>query len=267
MATADNGLVAVAYGPCRVKAKTGNGSKVEITEETDYPFSDRIRFSIRSKQPASFPIYFRIPSWADNAEFSLSEGTNTTSHPQKGTLFKVERLWKSGDVVTLNFNSKVRTETRENNSVAVAWGPLYFVLRIGEAFREVPASQGLLTPPTCVNWNIFPTSDWNYALDIDRDNPECTMITNSISTMPFAQKGEPVKLPGANTFTPWQQDVPIVLKVKARLLPSWGMNGASSAPVPASPVKTESGEALVELIPYGSSRLRISEFPTVQSNN
>jgi len=72
-----------------------------------------------------------------------------------------------------------------------------------------------------------------------------------------------VKLAGANEFYPWPEDVPIVLKIKARQVPQWGMNGANAAEVPLSPVKTNSPRTLVELIPYGCSRLRISEFPTV----
>jgi hypothetical protein len=181
----------------------------------------------------------------------------------------VDRVWKDGDVVTLDFNFKVRAETRRNNAVAIAWGPLYFVLRIGESFQKIAelalGDKHVMVPapPGCVNWRIAPTTDWNYALEIDRNNPQCTMIVNKISSIPFAQKGEPVKTAGASEFTPWQEDVPIVLKVKARHLPQWGMNGANAASVPVSPVKTDSPETLVELIPYGCSRLRIAEFPTV----
>ncbi len=268
MATADDGLVAALYGPCRFNAKVGHGSTIEITEETDYPFSDRVRFTIHTEKPVSFPVYFRIPSWANQAELSVSSNSNP-GHPQSGSLFKVEREWKNGDVVTLNFNFKIRAETRRNNAVAIAWGPLYFVLRIGEAFQKIPAltlsenTEPVSAPPGCVNWRIAPTTDWNYALAIDRESPQCTMVTNKISSMPFAQRGEPVKAPGATEFTSWQEDVPIVLKVKARHVPQWGMNGANAAAVPVSPVVTNSPETLVELIPYGCSRLRISEFPTV----
>jgi hypothetical protein len=268
MATADNGMVAALYGPCHFNAKVGHGAKIEITEETDYPFSDRIRITIHTKQPVSFPMYFRIPTWANRAKLSVSADSNS-SHPQSGNLFKVDRVWKDGDVVTLDFNFKVRAETRRNNAVAIAWGPLYFVLRIGESFQKIAelalGDKHVMVPapPGCVNWRIAPTTDWNYALEIDRNNPQCTMIVNKISSIPFAQKGEPVKTAGASEFTPWQEDVPIVLKVKARHLPQWGMNGANAASVPVSPVKTDSPETLVELIPYGCSRLRIAEFPTV----
>ena len=71
----------------------------------------------------------------------LRRGRPATPKPSRsGTVFKIEREWKDGDAVTLNFNFKVRTETRNNNAVAVAWGPLYFVLRIGEAFENIRSS-------------------------------------------------------------------------------------------------------------------------------
>ena len=118
-------------------------------------------------------------------------------------------------------------------------------------------------PPGCVNWGITATTPWNYALAIDRDHPQCTVVTNRISSMPFAQKGEPVKAGRSSEFVPWAEDVPLVMRVKARLVPEWGMHGANAAPVPLSPVRTDSPETVVELIPYGCSRLRIAEFPTV----
>ena len=70
------------------------------------------------------------------------------------------------------------------------------------------------------------------------------MVTNKTTSMPFAQKGELVKRPGASEFLPWQEDVPIVLKVKARRVPGWGMNGANAGDVPSSPVHIDSPETL-----------------------
>ena len=68
-------------------------------------------------------------------------------------------------------------------------------------------------------------------------------------------------LPGATNFVPWHADAPRVLRVKARKVPQWGMNGASADAVPVSPVAVTMPEGIVELIPYGCTRLRISEFP------
>ena len=285
MATADNGLVALGYGPSRFRAKVADGKTVEVVQETDYPFSDRVRVTVHCNEPLHFPLHFRIPSWSNQAEVSVV-GDPTPSHPESGTLFKVEREWKSGDAVTLNFNFKVRTETRKNDAVAVAWGPLYFVLRIGEAFEKIPeialgrpdgapggshggtragthagTHAGLtggatpIAPAGCVYWHIAPTTDWNYALSIDRNSPECEIVHRKISSIPFAQKGELVRVAGSTEYLPWHEDVPMILKVKAKLVPDWGMNGGNSGPVPASPVHTDQPETVVELIPYGCTRL------------
>ena len=71
-----------------------------------------------------------------------------------------------------------------------------------------------------------------------------------------------------------QQEEPIVLKAKARRVPQWkmqrGKNPASgrmvaamAEPPPDSPVTTEGPEVDVELVPFGCTRLRVAEFPTV----
>jgi len=52
------------------------------------------------------------------------------------------------------------------------------------------------------------------------------------------------------------------LTVKARKV-DWTMNGANAGEVPLSPVQATGSDTTIELIPYGCSRLRISEFPTV----
>lgn len=270
MATADRGLVTATYGPCQLSAKVADGAVVEIVEETDYPFSDHIRFTIRVDRPVSFPIYFRIPAWANEAKLAVN-GESLPRLPQRGAFFKADRTWTSGDSVSMQFNFKVRCETRRNKAVAIAWGPLYFVARIGESFQQLPgltvgdSDKIVPSPPGCLNWQITPTTDWNYALAIDRSSPQCALTRRPISSIPFAQRGEPVKLPGTHEFAPWQDDVPMVLHMKAKKVPLWGMNGANAGPVPASPVSTDSPETLIELIPYGCSRLRISEFPTTQT--
>ena len=60
-------------------------------------------------------------------------------------------------------------------------------------------------------------------------------------------------------FTP--DGAPVIVTAKARRLPEWGMDGASAAAPPVSPVKTGEPVEGVTLIPYGAAKLRITVFP------
>jgi hypothetical protein len=48
LATPDNGLAASMYAASSVTAKVGNGTSVTITEDTTYPFSEQITFTVRT---------------------------------------------------------------------------------------------------------------------------------------------------------------------------------------------------------------------------
>jgi hypothetical protein len=243
MATHNQGLAAVAYGPSRVTAKVADGVEVTIVETTDYPFDGVIRFELQAPRPVSFPLHVRIPAWAEGAQVAVVDKTVPV---EAGTFAVVNREWRPGDVVVLTLPMRVRTETRYNNSISVLRGPLVFSLKIGEQYTKLASHHDTL--PTA-DWEIRPTTPWNYGLLLDRADPDkdVSVVTRKPGTVPFAQ-----------------ENAPVVLKVKGRALPGWQLVDNSAGDPPPSPVVSDAPVTDLELIPYGSAHLRISEFPVVK---
>ena len=49
-----------------------------------------------------------------------------------------------------------------NDSVAIERGPLVYALKIGAEWKKVKDNSQF------ADWEVYPTTPWNYALDIDR---------------------------------------------------------------------------------------------------
>ena len=232
MATPDDGLAAMLYAPSEVSTVVRGGVRVTITEETGYPFRDTIQLAVNPAQIATFPLVLRVPVWAEHASIRVN------GVPEKDVMslsfHRIERTWKPGDRVEIRFPMAMQEVRGFNNAVSIQRGPLVYSLKIGEDWQK------LRDKAPAADWEVRPTTPWNYALDVH--------------SLRFREK--PV---GPWPFTP--AGAPVVAAAKARRLPEWTLDGASAAPPPVSPVKTDAPAESVTLIPYGAAKLRITVFP------
>jgi hypothetical protein len=133
-----------------------------------------------------------------------------------------------------------RATTWYNDSVAIERGPLVYSLKIRENWHEIKS----FGPSK--DWEVYPSSPWNYALVLDKNNPAASVkvIEKPMGAQPFSWDGAPVEL-----------------TARARRLPSWQIVDDSAGPLPVSPVTTKQAEETVTLIPYGAAKLRVTAFP------
>jgi len=262
MATNDNGLAAVAYGPSKVKAKVGNGKVVTIVEETNYPFDGLIKLRFITEKPVRFCIYLRIPAWAEKGLITYKGKTLTE---KGGSTVRLFARWDPDDIITLELPMIVRTEVRYNNSLSLLRGPLYFSLRIEKEYRSVRINYDNFSYKGSVDWEIHPKSPWNYGLMIDKTNPGrgIELKENETGRYPFADKGDMVWSADSLKYIPWDKDAAVVITTRGMRIPGWTIKDNSADIPPLSPVKPEGVPEVIQLVPYGSARLRITEFPVI----
>jgi hypothetical protein len=248
MATAGNGLAAVLLAPCRVTAQVGDGVEVTIAEETQYPFDESVRFRVSLPRPVGFPFLIRVPAWCPEAELRLN-GSETAATAAPGQFAVLDRTWKDGDMIELKLPMPVRlrTWTKNRNTVSVDRGPLTYSVRIAEKYVR---HGGTDRWPA---YDILPDSPWNYGLVLAGATP--------------ADSFRVVRQAWPADDQPFRWDtVPVQLHAQARRIPQWTLDEKGLVQeVQASPVKSEEPLENVVLIPMGAARLRVSAFPVIGS--
>jgi uncharacterized protein len=240
MASHDGGLAAVAYSPCEVRTIVGK-TPVHLSEATEYPFRGLVSITINPASEVSFPLRLRIPSWADGAEVRIN-GEQISIAANEG-FARIDRRWKAGDLVQLKFPLRPGLTRGYNDSVSIDRGPLVFSYPIGEDWVKL-RDRGMTA-----DWQVFPTSQWNYALAVNEKTIAKAPVTERpIGPSPFSLK-----------------ETPVTLRVEARRLPSWRAVDGAADPVPQSPVTSEEPQESVTLVPYAAAKLRVTAFPVLKS--
>lgn len=245
MATPDHALVAVAYAPNVLSTTLADGTRVRIAENTMYPFTGDISFIVDTSKSHRFPLRLRIPGWATGATVSLN-GKQQAGDALAGSFYTVDRQWNRGDRVVLHLPLQVRASEWYHDSVTLERGALIFSLRIGEQWRRLDHGMSHPAKSPAVDWEVRPTTPWNYGLAVDLAHPEesVRVVNRPLGQFPFSAEGTPIEL-----------------IVKGRQISDWKLVHGSAGPLPVSPVlSTEPVQSLI-LIPYGAAKLRITAFP------
>lgn len=126
---AADGFAAVLYGPVTVTS-TYRGEPVKIVEQTNYPFSDEIDFSVTVEKETEFTIYLRKPGWSKK----VSVASPGASVKEENGFYVIRKKWKTGDVIHLAVENEIQTEQTFDHQITLQRGAFVYAFNI--PFRE-----------------------------------------------------------------------------------------------------------------------------------
>lgn len=243
-ATADKGLAAWLYASSEVTTKVGRKeTEVKIISETDYPFNGLVQLTLESSGSVNFPLYLRIPGWCRKFNVALN-GKSLGLETEPGSYACIDRDWSPGDKITIDMSMEISlAQWPRNGSVTVERGPLSYSVKIGERWQRCGGTD------EWPEWEVFPTTPWNYGLIVDRDNPaDSLQVTET----------------GKTPDQPWTlENAPIEIKAKAQKISNWKLDNETVAELRLSPVKSGEPEETIKMIPLGCARLRMACLPVI----
>lgn len=255
-ATDDKGLAAMVFAPSSVTATVADGVKVEVKEETFYPFDENIKLTVnfpdKKVKGAYFPIKFRIPEWCEAPVVKVNgEAVDQTMAP--GCMVTLRRNWAKGDVVNIELPMEIECSRWYDNAAVIERGPLVYALKMEEKWERKEMEPELHTRYGEYYYEVTSPTKWNWCLTRASLKPEN-----------FPSAFELVRVDTDRTKYPWNlENAPLVIRCTAKELLNWTAARGSACQIPffTQQGKDVGEEAVIELIPYGCTTLRIAEFP------
>ena len=159
------GLYVNLFVGSRIQVGEVAGTKVEMVQKTNYPWSGSIAITVNPEQARTFSVYVRIPNRTTSKLYTNSpairglnrfavNGNAITPDMEKGYAV-VTREWKAGDRIELELPmepQRVAADRRieaDLESVALKYGPLVYNV---EAADNQDIDQKLGDDPLAVEW-------------------------------------------------------------------------------------------------------------------
>jgi hypothetical protein len=221
---APDGLAMVLYGPCTVRTAV-NGVGVRLTEETSYPFSEKVVVRVDPEAPVPFSLHVRVPTWATRVETNCPGAEILRS----GGWLLVTKRWAAGDALSLALDSDARPVPCNNGEFYVRRGPLLYAMpipAIRRAAKDYPlagfhdyfffpvewaparfALPKLAENPNALSYELAPNpkSDPRFPWDVAPEDLKIRMLnldTNKLESVALVPMGSSEAILRRMTFPP-----------------------------------------------------------------
>lgn len=257
----DAGLLHALLSPTTVTTTLGNGAKVTVECNTNYPFDDDLYYTVSST--ASFDFYVRQPGWSPGSTLTASDASTSSSFDAATGLTKTSLPAGKSTLKYSITTPNIRTEPRANDTISVFRGQVLYAAHIGSEVTSTgphnyytqelyPADYA---PPQSRDYVMLNTTEWNMAVD------PSTLVYHAANGSAADGASAPGSLP-TPIFAPGNP--PFYMTVQACLI-DWPLFLGSTPgwPIPLSERKCLGDTFEAKLVPYGSAELRMTELPTI----
>ena len=254
MGTPAGDLAVNAYGPYHVDA-----SGVTLDLDTEYPFEDTVRIRVNARGGWNGALLLRRPEWARSCTVTKN-GKEVAATCENGWI-SVKGPWREDEVAISFVNAPrvrpVREIDQEEPLRTVEYGPLVFAQALKE--RWTVAKQDWRSRPLPEGWDWYDVTCAEkpviYAMP-----PSTIYDAGVIRVKRTPSAGYPWENP------PIRLEVPMVRAPQA--YPQDPEKAEHNVP-PCNPVPVEGTESseMVELVPFGTTNLRLTCFPTTTKEN
>lgn len=232
------GIVSVTLAPALLITEI-NGCNISIELISNYPFSNKLKYIVKTSEPVEFDFSVRIPYWSHTAKL------NGKAAEIRNGFIHISKEWNTDEVLNIELFRDIEFVERPHNLYSIKYGPIIFSLPVkGEWKKEEYTKDGVERKFPYCDYEIHRKSDWNYAFA----SSNFSVIENETGEYVFSEKSPPLQIKA------------VMQKIE------WGYEKRYTnvcAKIPKSLNTTEQAEEIL-LQPYGTTTLRMTEMPVIK---
>lgn len=229
----ENGIVAALPLACTLHTEI-QGTPVTISAEGEYPFGEKMCYTVSTASPLRFELKLRIPSHCRAI-------INGKLH--RGRYIRINKNWNGTETIEVLYRFQPKLVPRPNRMYYAEYGPLVFVLPLeAEVIRHEYTKNGVERKFPYCDYELLPKDEWAFGFSDGFLKPEHTKV----SQIPFSEKEPPVVI--KTTMLPVKWDTEDGYETVCAKLPTRIPQGGSRE---------------MTLIPYGCSKLRMTQMPKI----
>ncbi|RKI82276.1 hypothetical protein D7V90_11680 [bacterium 1xD42-87] len=125
----ERGLYVSQYLASRVEFEAA-GTDYILENNSFYPKEKTLRFTLHGERAGKFAIRFRVPSWACGRNTVRVNGVPTEAAAEPNTWLTLEREWKDGDEIEIQYEFVLRFQAVDDYApeiAALVYGPVVLV--------------------------------------------------------------------------------------------------------------------------------------------